>query len=193
MQRLPREAGEGTRLLDDLGERPGHALGSVEDGELVHVLERGCRCGDDLRELLGDLLRDDRLLVLAHRGGAALDACGLGLHPGADGVRLGEALRLDGVSLGLPGETGGVRLSGCLHLERRCCGLSLHLGLRRDGLGAEPDLLRLGLGLADAHVAPCGGERRLPVCLGVGGTAHVDLELLLLLLAPAARQPASAR
>ena len=75
----------------------------------------------------------------------------------------------------------------------RGLGLGLHLGLGGDRLGAEPDLLGLGLGLADAHVAPGGRERRLPVRLGVGGPAHVDLELLLLLLRPATPQRASAR
>ena len=62
-----------------------------------------------------------------------------------------------------------------------------------DRLGAQPDLLRLGLGLADPRVARRGGERGLPVRLGVGRLAHVDLELLLLLLRPAARRRGSAR
>ena len=75
---------------------------------------------------------------------------------------------------------GGLRLR--LELHRASGGLGLEPGLRRGGLGVEPDLLRFGLGLPDAGVAGGGGEGRLSVRLGVGGLAHVDLELLLLLL-----------
>ena len=84
--------------------------GAVEDRELVDVLERRRRSGDDLRQLLGDLLGDDRFLVLAHRRGAPLDAGGLGLHPGLDGVGLGETLGPDRVGLGLPVDPGRVGL-----------------------------------------------------------------------------------
>ena len=56
-------------------------------------------------------------------------------------------------------------------------------------LGVQADLLGVGLGLADPRRRGRRGERRLAVGLGVGGLAHVDLELLLLLLAPGAPRP----
>ena len=148
---------------------------------------------DHLRQVLGDLLRDDGLLVLAQRRGAPLDPGGLGLHAGADRVRLGGPLRPDRVRLGLAVEPGRRRLGLGLHLGRRGLRLGLHLRLGRGGLGVEADLLGLGLGLADARVAGRRGQRGLAIRLGVGGLAHVDLELLLLLLRLRARRRGSAR
>ena len=146
------------------------------------MLERRRRCAHDLGQVLGDLLGDDRFLVLAQGCGAALDAVCLGLHACPDRVSLGHSAGADRVRLGLAVESGGSRLGLGLHLE--CCGgcLGLDARLGRGGLGMEPDLLRLGLGLSNSDVAPRGGEGRLLVCLRVGRLAHVDLELLFLLL-----------
>ena len=117
---------------------------------------------------LGDLLGDDRFLVLAQGRGAALDAGGLGLARGLDRVGFGQTAGLDRVAVGLAVEAGGVGL-----------GLGLDLDGRGLGLGGEADFLGRGFGLADADVAPGRGERGLAIGLGVGGLADVYLELLL--------------
>src|SRR5262249_32488543 len=144
------------------------ALRAVQDRQLADVPERLRRLADDLRELLGDLLADDRLLVAGERVGARLDR-----------LRLGEALRLHGVTLG---ETASLR--------RRGFGVAHRRGARRGRAGCDLpalrvaprlqlDLARLRLRLRDASVARCLGDRARLVRLGIGRLAHLGLELLL--------------
>ena len=135
------------------------------------MLERAGGSRDDRGQVLGDLLGNDRFLVLAQGGCAALDARGLGLHPRAHCVCFSHAARADGIGI-------------CLAVEPCGRGLRFSLDFGRAGgrFGREPDALRIGLGLANGHVARCSCQRRLLVRLGVGRLAYVDLELLFLLV-----------
>ena len=181
-ERLPGHAGERAGLLDDLGQRAGHALGAVEDGELSM-----CSNGEAAAATISGSFSAICWAMTASwfwlmRRGPPLDPGRLRLHPGADGVRLGQSLGLDGVRLGLAVEPGGVGLRSRLHLEAAACASACTLvwaataSARSRTSWASASAWRMRTSRAG------GGERGLAVRLGVGGLAHVDLELLLLLL-----------
>jgi hypothetical protein len=69
-------------------------------------------------------------------------------------------------------------------------GLSLAAGCEDIGLGGADELrlLRLGLGREDGGLTVGRGERAGLVGLGVGGLAHLRLELLLLQVGICARR-----
>ena len=97
-----------TPWLQRLGQRVGQALGAVEHDHLVDVAERLGRRLDDGRPVLGELLADDRVLVLGQGVGPGLDGLGLGHALGPHGLALGQALGLGGVGLGLADAAGGL-------------------------------------------------------------------------------------
>ena len=153
---------------EHLGEELPHSFGAVQHGEVADRPERLRGLADDLRELLGDLLADHRLLVLGERLGAGLDRLGLG-----------EPLRLDRLALGEPAglasRTPRPRRSAVV---RVAFGVGLELDALRVGGRRELDLTRLRLGLRDPRVAlrprrSCAScrPRRRPACAPRPGAA----------------------
>ncbi len=147
-----------------MGQGVAEALGTVEHDHLVDVAERlGCRF-DDGRPVLGQLLTDDRVLVLGQGVGPRLDGFGLGHAFGPHRFTFGAALGLGGMGLGLTDVPGGFGSGAGVELDVLGLGVGrqlhpLGLGLRLDlhpggvGLSLQLDLLRLGLGLGDAGIA----------------------------------------
>ena len=182
------------RPAQRLGERVGQALGAVEHDHLVDVAERLGRRLDDRRPLLGQLLADDRVLVLGQGVGPGLDGLGLGHALGPHGLALGQALGLGGVGLGLADAAGGLgpgagvepararprrRRPAAPARPRRSASTFTRWAL---AAACSSTSLALGLGRGDAGVALGLGQRDLLVGLGVGRLAHGGLQPLLLAL-----------
>jgi hypothetical protein len=181
-ERLAGELQRWAGLPDDLVHDLADALGAVEDREVVDVAEGLGRRPHDLRQLLGELLPDDRVGLLLERLGALGDRLRLGQAAGPDGAalrvalglrrsRLGQADLLDLLGLRGRGELDalGVRRRGQLDLARVRLGRELGLALAR--LGERDPRLALTLGLDP-----------LAVGLGVGRLADRRLQPLLLAL-----------
>src|SRR4051794_38436405 len=99
-QEVAGELQPGDALRQRRRQRFGQALGAVEDDHLVDPAERLGRRLHDRRPVLRELLADDGVLVLGQRVGAGLDRLCLRHPRGADGLSLGQALRLGGRRLG---------------------------------------------------------------------------------------------
>ena len=152
---------------DDLSEGIADAFRAVENHEVVDVGERLRRLADDLRQLLGDLLRNHGFLVVRQRIRTRLDR-----------VRFGEPARL--YRFTFRGAFGRrrrrFRLAHLARARRACFRLELHpLGVR---CRAEFDLLRRCLSLRDTRIALCLRDGPRLVRIGVRRLADFRLQLL---------------
>ena len=136
LERVLRHLQRRARLPDHLRDDLRDALGAVEDRQVVDVLEGLRRGADDLRQLLGELLADDRVGLLLQRLGTLGDRLGLGQPARPDRRALGLALGLRGLALG------DAALAGDASLTRADLLDLLGLGRRR-----ELDLAGLGLAI----------------------------------------------